>query len=328
MVSGLANGTPYTFTVVAHNSVGNGPASSASNPVTPVGGGLAVPPAGAGADPRLPAGAVEVGAYTTPWAGGVTRDVAVGGLAGVPADADAVVLNVTVTDTTGSSFLSDLADGCSPSRRCRASTGSAGRTIPNAVTVKLGTAGKISMFNLAGTVNVIADVAGYYATAPVTGSPLWPRRGSSTPVPATQVGVFSTPWTRGHDPGRGRGRAGRRAGRRRRGGVERDRHRHHRARRFLTMWPTGQTRPTASSLNWSAGITIPNAVTVKLGTAGKISMFNLAGNVNVIADVAGYYKSGTGKAFHPLKPGRVLDSRSPAPQVGALHHAVDRWRHP
>ena len=29
----------------------------------------------------------------------------VGGLVGVPAIADAVVLNVTVTDTTGSSFL-------------------------------------------------------------------------------------------------------------------------------------------------------------------------------------------------------------------------------
>ena len=35
-VSGLTNGTPYTFTVVATNSVGNSVASSASDPVTPV----------------------------------------------------------------------------------------------------------------------------------------------------------------------------------------------------------------------------------------------------------------------------------------------------
>ena len=38
-VTGLTNGTAYTFTVIATNSVGNGPASSASNSVTPTGGG-------------------------------------------------------------------------------------------------------------------------------------------------------------------------------------------------------------------------------------------------------------------------------------------------
>ena len=36
MITGLANGTAYTFTVTATNSVGTGPASAASNSVTPV----------------------------------------------------------------------------------------------------------------------------------------------------------------------------------------------------------------------------------------------------------------------------------------------------
>ena len=66
-------------------------------------------------------------------------------------------------------------------------------------------------------------------------------------------------------------------------------------------------------------MTIPNAVTVKLGTggtnAGKISVFNAGGTVNVIVDVAGYFKTGTGKAFYPQAPARIIDSRPPARAV-------------
>src|SRR5258706_14852627 len=58
---------------------------------------------------------------------------------------------------------------------------------------------------------------------------------------------------------------------------------------FLTVFPAGATRPTVSNLNWAAGNTIPNLVTVKIGDAGQVSIFNLKGSTNVIADVAGYY---------------------------------------
>jgi len=42
-----------------------------------------------------------------------------------------------------------------------------------------------------------------------------------------------------------------------------------------------------------AGQTIPNAVTVKLGSApyvGVISVLNYAGTTNAIIDIAGYYR--------------------------------------
>jgi hypothetical protein len=58
---------------------------------------------------------------------------------------------------------------------------------------------------------------------------------------------------------------------------------------FLTVWPTGATRSTVSSLNWDSAKAIPNAVTVALGTGGKVSFYNHVGTVNVLADVAGYY---------------------------------------
>ena len=64
---------------------------------------------------------------------------------------------------------------------------------------------------------------------------------------------------------------------------------------FLTVFPAGTTRPLASNLNWVAGDVVPNLVTVKIGAAGQVSVYNLNGNTHVIADVAGYYAPGNDK---------------------------------
>lgn len=59
---------------------------------------------------------------------------------------------------------------------------------------------------------------------------------------------------------------------------------------FLTVFPAGAQRPTASSLNWRAGQPpTPNAVMADLPADGRLSFFNLAGSVDVITDVNGYY---------------------------------------
>ncbi len=64
---------------------------------------------------------------------------------------------------------------------------------------------------------------------------------------------------------------------------------------FLTVFPAGSPQPTASNLNWVANTTIPNLVTVKIGAGGQVSIFNLNANVQVIADVAGYFVPGNDK---------------------------------
>jgi len=66
---------------------------------------------------------------------------------------------------------------------------------------------------------------------------------------------------------------------------------------YLTVYPTGSARPTASNLNFVAHQTVPNLVVARLGSGGKVTMFNAAGSTQVIADVLGWIS-------HP--PGSVL----------------------
>jgi hypothetical protein len=59
---------------------------------------------------------------------------------------------------------------------------------------------------------------------------------------------------------------------------------------FITVFPTGTTRPTASNLNPSPGAPpAPNSVTATIGAGGKVSLFTLQGPVHLLADVVGYY---------------------------------------
>jgi hypothetical protein len=58
---------------------------------------------------------------------------------------------------------------------------------------------------------------------------------------------------------------------------------------YLTVWPDGSARPTASDLNWVAGQTVPNLVVVKLGANGMVDVYNLAGSTEVVIDVVGWY---------------------------------------
>lgn len=66
---------------------------------------------------------------------------------------------------------------------------------------------------------------------------------------------------------------------------------------FLTVYPDGEPRPDASVLNVQPVIATPNMITTKLGANGRIRIYNFAGSVNVLADVAGY--------FRPVQPETV-----------------------
>ena len=310
-VSGLADGTSYTFTVKATNSIGTGPASAATGAVTPA---VPVDDLFHPIDPTRIVDsrtATHVGPYTTPWGAGTTRPVKVAGLAGVPPGADAVALNVTVTDPTAGSYMTVWPKGETQPTASNLNW-SAGQTIPNAVTVKVGDEDSVDVYSIAGNVNVIIDVVGYYEDSTVLAggagfTPLSPSRILDS-RPATEVGPYNTPWSSDQSrtlavTGSGGVPAGAEAV------VLNATVTAPNATSYLTVSPHGTTRPTASNLNWVAGQTIANAVTVKLPADGVIDLYSASGRVDVIVDVVGYFDVGTGSAFHPLTPARVQDSR-------------------
>ena len=72
---------------------------------------------------------------------------------------------------------------------------------------------------------------------------------------------------------------------------------------YLTVFPAGGSVPLASNLNFVAGQPpVANSATVQIGNEGKLSFFNLAGTVDVVADVSGYYLPAGSQAAPPTGP--------------------------
>ncbi|WP_406512547.1 hypothetical protein OG851_23295 [Streptomyces sp. NBC_00161] len=217
---------------------------------------------------------------------GGTATLQVTGTAGIPAaGVTAVVLNVTATDPTDASYVSVYPNGTTRTSASNLNV-TAGQTIPNLVIVPV-VNGKVSFYNNAGSVDLIADIAGYYTTdgtgstyKPITPTRLMDtREGLGVPkakvgqggtvtlqatgtagIPATGVTALVLNVT-ATDPTTGS---------------------------YVSVYPNGTTRTSASNLNFTAGQTIPNLVVVPV-VNGKVSFYNNAGSVDLIADVAGYY---------------------------------------
>ncbi|MDP9483003.1 MAG: hypothetical protein M3P84_07250, partial [Chloroflexota bacterium] len=85
---------------------------------------------------------------------------------------------------------------------------------------------------------------------------------------------------------------------------------------FVSVTPTSVPSPTTANLNFPAGDTRGNGLTAKLSGTGTVWLVYKAAagaRTDLILDVTGYYlPSGTGLAFFPLDPGRIVDTRSSA----------------
>jgi hypothetical protein len=219
---------------------------------------------------------------------GTTLELKVTGRGGVPADADAVMLNVTAVFPDAAGFLTVFPCGTSLPKASNVNYGP-GEVVPNAVLAKVGAGGKVCVYTLAAT-DVIVDVNGY---VPAGGTP-------SSLVPARVLETRSGPddtTSDGQFEGIGRRGAGttlelKVTGR---GGVPADADAvmlnvtavFPDAAGFLTVFPCGTSLPKASNVNYGPGEVVPNAVLAKVGAGGKVCVYTLAAT-DVIVDVNGY----------------------------------------
>jgi hypothetical protein len=216
-----------------------------------------------------------------------------------PIDANravAVSLNVTVTEPTAAGYLSLFPDSA-PQPLASNLNFLPGQTIPNAVIVGLGRHQGVQIFNSAGWTNVIVDVtgwfeAGFHPVNPVRVMDTRAGQGGSTlqadetrtlqvvganGLPAAGPTAFAVNVTVTNTSAPG----------------------------YVTVFPGNGTRPVASSVNFNAGETRPNLVTVGVDAAGRISIYNYGGTADVIVDVFGWYADG----FSPVAPYRAMDTR-------------------
>ncbi|MEU1277573.1 N-acetylmuramoyl-L-alanine amidase [Streptomyces sp. NPDC005805] len=207
------------------------------------------------------------------------------GVNGVPAEGvTAVVLNVTATGATSAGYVSAYPNG---TPRTAASTLNtiAGRTVPNLVIVPV-VNGKVDFYNNAGSVDLLADITGYY-TAAGEGARHYnagPKRLMDTRtglgVPKAKVGArgvvtLQVAGVEGVPANAGavvlNVTATRVTG-----------------TSYISVYPDGTTRTSASNLNVVEGVTVPNLVIVPV-VNGRVSFYNNAASVDLIADITGYF---------------------------------------
>jgi hypothetical protein len=256
--------------------------------------------------------------FQAPLAAASTLDVAVVGHCGVGANATAVAATVAVVNPAAPGFATIFPKGGQRPHTSTVNYGP-GQVVANSQLIALGDGG-LSVYTLAAT-HVIVDITGYFVPvdAPVASGrfkPITPRRALDTrlttrPAPGAVVRVdlglpddalaamvtITVVAASGPD--------------------------------FITAFPAGSARPTASVVNIDRQRQTRAGTTIVPLAMGGIEIYTLAGS-DIIVDVAGFFTGdeaavGNDGLFVPLTPRRVVDTRLP-PGAGGGPRLWDRGR--
>jgi hypothetical protein len=244
----------------------------------------------------------------------------------IPTTAVAVVLNVTEVNGSAASFLTVYPDALAKPNASNLNFLTATVT-PNLVTVALGQNGSVDIYNALGTVNVFADVEGYFAPP-----------GVSTPAgefhPFAPVRVCDTRSTSpGTSPCKTHGaltagapmlvtvtggaipNTGTAAAVLNLTGVAGT------ASTYVSVYPTSSggtcAAPKISTLNLVANAIEANRVVVALGPgpsgpATAVCVYAAVGKINIVLDANGWFGTAaatTGYQYQAIAPSRICDTR-------------------
>jgi CSLREA domain-containing protein len=236
---------------------------------------------------------------------GQTLELQVSGRGGVPADAEGVVLNVTVTEPVGSGFVTVYPCGSQQPLSSNVNY-VAGQSVPNAVISRVGVGGLVCLFVSEGT-HLVVDVNGYFPPATSFFS-LVPSRLLDTRGQPTVDGLFQGPAPVLRDTTLPLTVLGR-------GGVPADATAvvlnvtatEPGASGFITVFPCGEGRPNASNLNFVGGQTVPNMAISRVGAGGAVCLYANE-TTHLVVDVDGYFSADA--SFVSLQPARLLETRT------------------
>ena len=237
------------------------------------------------------------GDIDTPIGHRATEAQQVAGVGNVPADAEAVAVNVTAINPSAQSYLRIFPAGAAMPDAASLNF-PAGRTVGNFLITELGDDGEVEIYNHNGEVDVTFDVMGYFpAGADYEGMspervldtrddvavghrdtidvPVAGQAGVPGDAEAVAINVTAIAPT---------------------------------AQSYLRVFPAGQTMPEAASLNFQAGQVVGNLVVAEVGDGGEVSLYNHNGEVDVTFDVVGYFPAGG--EFEQVEPARLLDTRN------------------
>ncbi len=256
---------------------------------------------------------------TTPLGAGEDVALPVAGVAGVPADATAVVLNVTGIGGVAPGWITVHPSATVPTASNLNLT--PGQVAAVHVTATVGPDGKVRFFSSAANTHLVVDLAGWYGP---TGS----GQGRYTPLEeadrAFDSRAIGTGYAEGAFGPQGRTTpigAGQSVDLQVAGGggvpagatavVMNLTATAPTSAGWLTVYPTGSAQPLASAINFAPSQTVANLVVVPVSPDGRVTIDNARGATHVVVDVIGSFDAAPGGAGYVAldPPTRIVDTR-------------------